>query len=547
MRKTFILLTVFLSVYCSKSKFEENVLENVFNTFVIHDIKTLNPHNMFDIYSSSVVKNIYESLIDYDLKTMKIKPLLAKEWEYKDNGKKLIFFLRDDVFFHDDPCFPGGKGRKFTAKDVKYSYERNNNKNAIGSQFLRGIKGFDAQNLPEKSTEIEGIKVVDDFIIEFTFNEPNSTFLPALNRTFGYIVPKEAVEYYGSEFKYHAVGTGPFKLYRWENNGDIILHKNKKYWEKDKSGRRLPYLDGIVVKLVKVPILRLTQFTNGELDVLDINKENFSVVFKDTLLTLNDFFNEMGCKVVASRFSFSTQSIQYTRLSEFKNTELDIKNVKKLWNSTALRRALSFAIDREAIISDILGTWSAIPAKGEFPPGFPAYDENYKGYYYDPVKARKLLKEAGYPGGKGLDVFKIVLPEGIHNSKIGKYVKRNLAEIGINVEIYQVPYSEKSEFVRKIGAELHLDGWTIDYPDAMGFFEPSSVDMTPEFAKKVYCEVNTDKRNELLKEFDRLMGKKCLNIYLFHRRGPIRVVHKNIQNYILSPMLHNDLKYVRKN
>ena len=534
-------------IYCAQDSLNEPAEENVLYNFITTEFITLDPQKVFDVTSSSIIKQTYEGLIEYDLETMQIKPLLCESWEFSDNGKRLIFHLRDNVYFHDDPCFPGGKGRKFAAKDVKFSFERNYWKKATGMQFLSSIKGFDIDNLPEEPGQLEGIRIIDELTVGFLFDEPNSTFLPALNRAFGYIVPEEAVKYYGEDFKYHTVGTGAFKLYRWEKNGDIILRKNPNYWGKDKNGSKLPHLDGIVFRLIKSPVLRLTRFSNKEIDILDITTRNFSVVFKDTSFVLNDFFMDMGCKAVSSPYSFSTCWLLFTPLSQFKNSTANIDNIRKIWKNPLLRKAISYAIDRQSIVDDIYGRWRTLPAKGEFPPGLNPYDENYKGYYYNPRKAEQLLNQAGFPEGRGLNEFKIVIREGISASKEGKYIQKNLSEIGIKSKIYQVPYGEKTDFVRNIGAELHWDAWTLDYPDAMNFFEPSAVDMPEEFAQKVFFEVNTEKRNLLLKEFERRMADLCNKVYLYHRRGPVRIVHQDIEGYLVSPMLHDNLKFVRKN
>jgi len=545
--KKYLLFICFFSVfYCKKAEYIESSKESILNNSISNDIVTLDPHKTFDITSHKVSRQIFESLVEYSLESLELESRLAESWEFTDEGRKLVFRLRDDVYFHDDPCFPEGKGRNVTAEDVKYSFERNYSENSTGVQFLSSLKGFNGKNLPDTPSSLEGIKVLDKYTIQFEFEEPNSTFLPSLNRSFGYVVPKEAIEYYGENFKYHPVGTGPFKFYRLENNGDIILKKNQNYWKKDKFGNQLPYLDGVIYKLIKTPILRLMKFTNKELDILNVSGNNFAVIFKDTSLILNDFYREMGCKIVSSPYSFSTSWLLFSTLGYFRESKADISNVKKIWKSVNLRRALNYSIDRESIVNDILGSWQAFTAKGEFPPGMSTYDKSKKGYYYDPKLARLLLQKAGYPGGKGLKKFKIVIPEGIKRSQIGKYIKNNLKDIGIESEIYMVPYSEKTDFVQNIGAELHFDRWTLDYPDPMNFFEPSSVDVSEEFAKQIFFEINPVKRKLLLQKWEEIMLGKSIKIYLFHSKDPVKIVQKNIENYFACPMLYEDLTFVRK-
>ena len=104
----------------------------------------------------------------------------------------------------------------------------------------------------------------------------------------------------------------------------------------------------------------------------------------------------MGCKAVSAPYSFSTAWLLFSQLSQFRNSTIDIGNVKKIWDNPLLRKALSYAINRNAIVDDIYGRWRTLSAKGEFPPGLSTYDENYRGYYYDPEKAKELLKQAGF-------------------------------------------------------------------------------------------------------------------------------------------------------
>ncbi|MFC1555760.1 ABC transporter substrate-binding protein [candidate division KSB1 bacterium] len=544
----FAIILMFVLFSCSKNTEETFSDEKILYTFTQSDIVTLDPHYIYDRWSAQVAVQIFEGLINYNAESLELEPGLAEQWEYSDDYTRMTFFLHDNVYFHDDPCFPDGKGRKFSAADVKYSYERNYSKKAIGQRFLTNLKGFDIDDLPESQGTLESIRIIDDLTIEFEFKYSCTTFLPSLKRMFGLIVPREAVEYYGDELKFHPVGTGPFKLFKWENNGDIYLRRNDNFREKDASGVQLPYLDGVVYRILKEPVMQMIEFSNGELDIFQVSDETFSAIFKNNRLEFNDFFNELGCKICDSPHFNSTRFLIFKpEKSVSFSLDPNAKHEKTFWKHPKLREALNYAVNRNALVADAIGEWYAFPAKGAFPPGLSAFDPGFKGYYYDPDKAKKLLAEAGFPGGYGLETLKIVIADGIMRSKIGKCLKRDFEAIGVKTEIHQVPYGEKGDYIKRIDAQLDMDGWTTEYPDPINFFEPSAGDVSPEFAQQIFFEADPDKRIKLLREWEKIEGQNCFKIYLYHGKAPLRIVQSNIQNYQITPMYFENLKHVRKN
>src|SRR5690606_26550827 len=136
------------------------------------------------------------------------------------------FVIRKGVFFHDDPCFPNGKGRELTAHDIKYCFSKlctpdiNNQGFSMFKDILKGANEYfqasEGGAVPQK--ELEGIKVIDNYTIEFTLTGPNSIFVYNLARPFTFIFPKEAYDKYGVEMRTKAVGTGAFKISRIEDD-----------------------------------------------------------------------------------------------------------------------------------------------------------------------------------------------------------------------------------------------------------------------------------------------------------------------------------------
>src|SRR5690606_696019 len=145
---------------------------------------------------------------------------------------------RDDVFFHDDVAFPGGKGRKLTARDVAYSFSRIiDPKTASPGSWI----------FNRKVDSLQPFTAIDDSTFQLRLLRPSNPVMGILSMQYCSIVPQEAVEYYGNDFRRHPVGSGPFQLVTWEEGQALVLKKNPNYFETDSNGNRLPYLDGIKV------------------------------------------------------------------------------------------------------------------------------------------------------------------------------------------------------------------------------------------------------------------------------------------------------------
>jgi len=187
--------------------------------------KSIDPVKGSTVYDSRAANLVYETLMEYEYtaRPFKLRPLLLTEMP-KPSADKLVwtFKLKKGVKFHDDACFPGGKGRELKSSDVFYSWKRMADKgNSPKSWWLmkKTIKGFDAyrdaQNAAAKfdyDAPVEGMKIVDDHTFEVTLTEPVYRFVWILAMFQLSVVPREAVEKYGSKFGRHPVGTGPFTM-----------------------------------------------------------------------------------------------------------------------------------------------------------------------------------------------------------------------------------------------------------------------------------------------------------------------------------------------
>ena len=276
-----ILISFLLITNCSTNK-NSNPADNkksggILNLSLFNPVETFDPNKI--IYDSDWLASmqLYEGLVGYKGSYDDLEPLIAESWEIKDSGSVYVFHIRDNVYFHDSPCFPNLQGRKVTANDILFTFKRiadNKNPNVNFSLFADKIVGIkDYQEGKAKS--IEGIKIIDPETVEFRLTNPFVTFLEILATTSAYIIPHEAVEFFKEDFYKHPVGTGPFKISYWLPTEELFLIKNKNYWGKDNSGNQLPYIDGISYKLLSDNSLDITGFFNGKLDFISVNWEKY--------------------------------------------------------------------------------------------------------------------------------------------------------------------------------------------------------------------------------------------------------------------------------
>ena len=219
------------------------------------DPHTLDPAISGDATSHQYVMQLFSGLVCLD-ENLEPAPDIAKEWKVSNNGKTYTFYLRQDAVFHD--------GRTVKAEDFEYSWQRACNP-ALGSQtagaYLGDIFGV-KEVLTGQSTEISGIRVINDFTIEVSIDAPKSYFLSKMTYPTAFVVDRNNVES-GSNWWHNPNGTGPFKLKTWNQNNQLALERNGDYY-----GERAN-LDSVVFSLWGgVP---MNMYELGEIDVTGVS------------------------------------------------------------------------------------------------------------------------------------------------------------------------------------------------------------------------------------------------------------------------------------
>ncbi|HYG16339.1 MAG TPA: ABC transporter substrate-binding protein, partial [Bacteroidia bacterium] len=241
-------------------------------------LSTLDPAFARDEAINRVVGQLYNGLVQLDT-ALNVIPAIAHRWEIKDSGKTYTFYLRSDVYFHSNKCFTNEKSRRVTAHDFAYSFNRIiDPKTASTGAWIFNDKV--EQSFTKQQVNSSFIAESDSvFTIRLIKSFP--PFLAMLAMPYCYVVPKEAIDMYGKDFRTNPVGTGPFKFRLWEEGVKLVLEKNPNYFEKDANGKQLPYIDAVEVGFIENKQTAFMEFVQGKIDYFD----GLDGSYKDELLT----------------------------------------------------------------------------------------------------------------------------------------------------------------------------------------------------------------------------------------------------------------------
>jgi peptide/nickel transport system substrate-binding protein len=278
------------------------------------------------------INQLYNTLVELDSQ-LKVVPSLAKSWNFLNHNRTIVFRLRTDVYFHDDPVFVNGIGRKLVAADIVYSYNR---------LLDKRVASPGAWVFNDKIDSLHPFVAIDDSTFEIRLSSSCPVILGILSMPYCSIVPKEAVITYGQNFRSHPVGTGPFCFKVWEEGQALILKRNNRYFEKDEKGKKLPYLEGIKISFLDNKASEFVLFQQQELDFIN----DIDPSFKDELITkAGELKKQWVGKISMNKHSYlNTEYLGIlfdTSNALLKNSPLRIKKV---------RLAINYAIDRKKML-----------------------------------------------------------------------------------------------------------------------------------------------------------------------------------------------------
>ncbi|MBK9081166.1 MAG: ABC transporter substrate-binding protein [Rhizobiales bacterium] len=353
-------------------------------------------------------KAIHRQLYNWDSVANKPVPELATSVTASPDGKVHTFKLRQDAYFHH--------GRQMTADDVIYTFTRMMSPKVAypGSRYARGIKGALAYQKGE-AKEIAGLKKIDDFTLEMTFDEKTDPGFGFMNSYLS-IYPADEAE--KDSFQSKPIGLGPYKFVEYVPGSRMVGERWEKFYKPGK-----PYADRIVIAIMGEAAARDVAFRNKEIDASVLGPAQYVAYKADAALSKN-----------------------LLEVAEVFTRNMGMNPTFKPFADKRVRQAINHAIDTDLIIKRLVKD-KAFRATSWLPASSPAYDDTLKPYAYDPEKAKALLKEAGYADG-----FEFEWTTSANESwgqPIVEAVIPMLAKVNIKVKVKPVEGTVLSEVVRK--------------------------------------------------------------------------------------------------
>lgn len=394
-------------------------------------LSSLDPATGFDLNTRQAAQIIFGGLTRFG-PDFQVLPDTAQSWTISHDGRLYTFHLRPDVRFAD--------GTALTAGDIAFSLNR-----TLSPQFAQYSGAFILKNIAGaerlssgRAKQATGIHVVNSHTLQIMLLSPDGSFLAKLATPAGYIVPPAAIRRNPGGWAHRAFGTGPFMVSRWVNHTALLLAPNSYYW-----GGRL-HITGIDMPLISEPLTAYKQYRAGGLDTVG------SVHFPTEVLP-----DTRGRR-------------DFHAVPRLETLYLTPNETRPPFNNMRVRQAFARALDKAAIARDVFNDF-ATPTDGMVPPGIRQY-QTARATSYNPDMARRLLAQAGFPGGRGLPPITIALDESAQNaslaSELAEQWQRNL---GVHVAIAPYPHRPYLSVLDRHAYQLAVIDWTADYPDPQNF------------------------------------------------------------------------------
>ncbi len=569
--KSLVLLisTLLLVSGCSKqNSFDEREI----NLISPQKVSGFDPINSSDRYSGNETGKVYEGLFEFHplKRPYELMPNLAESLPtISADGLTYLFKIRKGVLFHDSPAFPDGVGRELRANDIVYSIKRlaDPKLNAKGWWLLDdkivGLNEWKNKNSAEEKTnyseEVEGLKSLDDYTVQMKLKKPYPQFLYALAMPYTFIVPIEAVEHFGKEFLNYPVGTGAFLLPKFEQSSMITYLRNPKFREKfypsegevgdDKlglladAGKKIPLVDKINVHIVVESQPKWLSFLKAKDDLLEVKDVNIQQSINSDK-TLKDEHKEKGVRLILKPMLDVT-------FYAFNHEDPIFKNKK-------LRQAMNLAFDR-ASYNKLFHENTAFEAQGPIPPGLGGQTREFKNPYvkFDLEQAKKLMVEAGYPGGKGLPVIVVQTTSETISRQQVEYFEKCMDKIGINIDLGMNTWPQLVNKVSNKQHQMYTMAWGADYPDAENFLgllycpnqSPGSNGANycnPDFDalyKQATVMQDSSERTDLYEKLNEMGATDAPWIFGFHRTD-IYLAQAWLKNFKHMEFNHSQFQYL---
>jgi peptide/nickel transport system substrate-binding protein/oligopeptide transport system substrate-binding protein len=447
---------------------------------------SLDPLASGSVYESLPLNQIFDGLVATDT-SLNIAPGLAESWTISRDGTVYRFTLRANARFAD--------GEPVTAGDVVFTFRRaldpNRERPPMAASYL---------------SVLEDVRAVDPRTVEIRLSRPYVSFLGVLALDNLRIVPRHVIETLGERaFAREPVGSGPFRLGSWTTER-MVLDANPVYWGPPSRVERVE----IAFPDPADPERPARMMAAGDLDLLEPTPE--------------------ALDLLAGRGEF----VVY-RYQELAGSFLGLSTAHPPLDDVRVRQAIAHAIDRTAIAA--ISPTTRRLAEGILPPGMPGYSPAPKALPHDPERSRRLLAEAGHPGGRGLRPVDLYIVRGTAaTARTIDRIRSDLEAVGLEVRIHEVSWAEMSRRIDDNAAPAFLLGWIADLVDPDGFvrtlFEPEGSSnyfafqnaRVGELLRKATGELNPMERARLYRDLEVEILREAPVVPLFLPRGV--VVHR---------------------
>ena len=568
--KLFTICFLFTLISCS---FKNKDKPSHLNVALTSKISTLDPAVCFDTICAEVVYQIYEPLYEYDylVRPYRLKPLLAEDMPIiEDGGKKYTIKIKKNVQYHPHKAF-GNADRTVTAHDIINQIKRLAHPKTESNGwwlFENKIVGLDNFRKKAKSDfsdfhsfEVSGLKAENDHTLVIKLNKPFPQLQFALAMAFTAPVPRELIQYYKNDLNHEAIGTGPFKLTKWDKGLSVKLAKFESYhpstypkkgdryaYQHDllkDQGKPIPFLEGVTFHIMKEAQTRWLNFLSKKIDFIILTKDHFSIAL-DPSGELKSEYKEQGIQVQVA------PTLTYWWLSFNMNDPVVGKNIY-------LRQAIAHAVNIERYIK-IFTNNIALKANSIYPPGVPGYDPASKlPYSYDLKKAKEFMVKAGYKDGKGLPIINYdVRGSNQVSRQMGEFIASELEKIGIKIQININTFPGFLNKARTGQLQFWQGGWAMDYPDPENTIQlfikknhppgPNSSYFEDKKVEKLYEELSQLKpgsdTKDILEQVEKIVHEHLPWVMQFYARNYI-LFHKKVKNFRQSDIVYNNYKYLR--
>jgi peptide/nickel transport system substrate-binding protein len=539
-----LLFSIFL-FSCGKSDKSKAVDgKKIFRYNEAAGITSLDPARSRNRENIWACNHLYNGLVQMD-DNLNIQPAIATRWEIAEDGKTYTFHLRNDVTFHDHELFTDGKGRKVTAEDFVYSFNRIIDEKVAspGAWIFNNVDFIEEFNFAP-------FVALDDTTLQIHLSQPFPPFLGILTMQYCSVVAHEVVEYYRNDYGNNPIGTGPFKFKMWDEGNKMVFLKNENYFEKDEDGSSLPYIDGVAITFLKDREVEFFKFLGDEFDFVNGREgENRDNLFKPNGQLKAEYEEKYDLKV--------SSQLNTEYLGFLVDEDLDIVANSPL-KKKLVRQAINYAFNRKQMMTYLrkgIGT----PANAGFiPKGLPSFNDSIvKGYSYNPEKAKELLYAAGFPNGKNLP--EITLFTTATYVDLCEFIQHQLIEVGIKTKVEILQPTTHRELISRSKLNFFRKSWMADYPDAENylalFYSKNFTPHGPNYTHfknfhydKLYemsqLETNDSTRHHLYQEMDKIIIEEAPIVPLYYDQV-VRLTQGNVKDLGINALNLLTLKKVK--